>query len=120
MTGGQAGDPLDFGQVFFFDDANRTTPLNTFADRDKTIINPNPFILSQVGTAPPFYMLDQPYFIQIRDKFNNLVATLENYLPGEEEPPPSSETGVENLFPNYGFETKINENIFSLTTVARK
>ena len=72
-TGANAGDPLDFGQIFFFDNTDKITPQNTYSDRDLTIPNTNPIILDAVGATPPIYLIDKPYYIEIYDKFNNLI-----------------------------------------------
>lgn len=118
MTGANAGDPLDFGEIFFYNATNTTVLQDTFSDRDLTIPNTNPLVLDANGAAPVIYMgnptgVDEPYYIEIYDKFNNLVATLENYFPGEDVSPSSAELPIENLLPNYGFDTKINGNIYS-------
>ena len=111
QTGAQTGDPLDFGTIEFYDNADKITPLNTYQDRALTVLNPNPLILDALGSAPPIYLLDQPYYIVIKDKFNNLVATLDNYLPQGDESIPTSALPLDNLFPNYGFDTRIDEDI---------
>ena len=115
-TGANAGDPLDFGRIFFFDNANKVTPQDTYNDRDLTVLNPNPLILDALGSSPPIYLIDNPYYIEIYDKFNNLVATLENYLP-DNSIVPTSGTEIANLFSNYGFDTQINSNIYGETTI---
>lgn len=117
ITGASVGDPLDFGEVFFFDNVDKITPLDTFSDRDLTIPNTNPIVLDAVGSVPPIYLLDQPYFIKIIDKFNNLVATLDNYLPRPTSGSGAGEVPLGNLISNYGFDTRINDNIFSVTSV---
>lgn len=117
VTGSVAGEPLDFGQIFFYDQDDKITLQNTYSDRALTIPNPNPLITSSVGTTPVIYMLDEPYYIEIYDKFNNLVATLDNYLPTGTQDTPDTQISDENLLPNYGFETKINENIYGTVTV---
>ncbi len=116
ITGAQAGDHLDAGEIFFFE-TDTITPQDTFFDRDLTIPNPNPIVLDSLGSTPVPYLLDTPYYIEIYDKFNNLVATLDNYLPTGEEDPPGTQLPLENILPNYGFDTRINENIFDETTV---
>jgi len=117
ITGANAGDPLDFGKIFFYDQTDKVTLLNTYADRDLTVPNPNPYILDAIGSAPPFYLLSQPYYIEIFDKFNNLVATLDNYLPDADESLPGTELPLDNLFSNYGFDTTVNSNIYGRDSV---
>ena len=117
ITGAQVGDPLDFGKVFFFDNTDKVTPLSTFSDRALTIPNTNPIVLDAVGSSPPIYLQDKPYFIRIIDKFNNLVATLDNYLPPGGRSTGTLEVPLGNLIGNYGFDTRINENIFSEVSV---
>ena len=115
--GANAGDPLDYGVITFYDNDDQVTLQDTYADRELTVTNPNPITLDALGSYPPIYLLDNPYYIVIRDKFNNLVATLENYLPGGEN---GGNTGAEiaNLFSNYGFDTQINSNLYEENTIA--
>lgn len=117
ITSSNAGDPLDFGTITFFDQDDKVTLQDTFSDRNLTIPNTNPITLDAVGSFPPIYMLEEAYFIIIRDKFNNLVATLDDYLPIPDVSAASTELPLGNLFPNYGFETKVNETIFSETSL---
>lgn len=117
ITGAEAGDHLDAGQIFFYDQTDKITLQDTFADRDLTIPNPNPIILDSLGSTPVPYLLDKPYYIEIYDKFNNLVTTLDNYLPTGESDTPTSQLPLENLLPNYGFDTRINANVYDETTV---
>jgi hypothetical protein len=117
ITGANAGDPLDFGTIFFFDNDDQTTPLDTYSDRNLTILNTNPIVLDAVGSAPPIYLLDQPYYIEIYDKFNNLVATLENYLPDDGGNGPDTIVGIENLFPNYGMDSQVNNGDYENTAL---
>jgi len=118
ITSSNAGDPLDFGTITFFDQDDKVTLQDTFSDRNLTIPNTNPITLDAVGSFPPIYMIEEAYFIIIRDKFNNLVATLDNYLPIEDADAPSVQLPSGNLLANYGFETKVNQNIFTTASVA--
>ena len=111
-TTGQAGDPLDFGTIFFYDQDDKVTFQNTFSDRLQTTANPNPITLSSVGTYPVIYMIPEPYYIEIYDKFNNVVETLNDYLPEDEDETAQAEN-IENLFANYGFDTRIDIGAYS-------
>lgn len=113
-TGDLAGQPLDAGTIDFFENDNRTTRQDTFSDSEGTILNDNPLVASDVGTLPPIYMIDNPYYIVIKDKFGNTVATLENYLPGGESGGGAS-TNTNNLFPSLGFESQVFSDIFNET-----
>ena len=117
ITGAEAGDHLDAGLLFFYDQDDKITLQDTFADRDLTIPNPNPIILDGLGSTPVFYLQNKPYYVEIYDKFNNLVQTLDNYLPSGEEDTPGTQVPLENLLPNYGFDTRINENIYDETSI---
>ena len=114
ITGANAGDPLDAGQLYFYDNDERDTLKDTYTDRGLTVPNTNPIILDAVGAAPPIYLEDTPYYIEIYDKFNNLVATLEDYLPESDEIEPGSEEIPQNLFPNYGFDDQYNAGDYSV------
>ena len=116
VSSANAGDPLDYGVITFYRNDNQVTLQDTYSDRGLTVANPNPITLDAIGSYPPIYLQDLPYYIVIRDKFNNLVATLENYLPKGES---GGNTGAEiaNLFANYGFDTKINANLYSENSV---
>lgn len=117
VTGANAGDPLDFGVITFYDNDTQTVLQDTYQDRDLTVLNPNPITLDAVGSYPPIYMIDNPYYIVIRDKFNNLIATLENYLPTASNDIPDFEIGSENLFPSYGFETLVNTDLYEINSL---
>ncbi len=49
-----AGDPLIDGKLFFFE-SGTTTPKDTFADINETILNTNPVILSGEGRQPNIF-----------------------------------------------------------------
>lgn len=115
LSAGVAGDPLDFGTIEFFNATNKTVQQDIFKDREGLVAYPNPLTLSSVGTVPPIYMQDLPYYIEIRDKFNNIVEALDNYSPSEG----GGENALEvvNLFPSYGFDSIIDNGNYSENTL---
>jgi len=115
--GSTAGDPLDAGIISFFDQDDKVTFQNTFSDRKLTILNPNPIILDSVGSFPPIYLLPKAYFITIFDKFNNLIATLDDYLPEDDTDDILGQTNFQNIFANYGFDTQIDLGDFSIESL---
>jgi hypothetical protein len=118
MSGANIGDPLDLGKLYFYDDENKLIFQNTYKDRALTDPYPNPIILDGVGSVPPIYLIDKAYYIEIYDKFNNLVATLDNYLPSAGgDTPPTASSSLDNLLPVYGFDIEINENIYTTESV---
>lgn len=117
ITGANAGDPLDAGQIYFYDNTDKVTPQVTYQDRDETVPNTNPIILDAIGSAPPIYLIDNPYYIEIYDKFNNLVATLDNYLPSSSGGNGGTDGTEDNLFPSYGFDTIVDQGDFSINSL---
>ena len=49
-----AGDPLVSGKIYFYE-TGTTTPKNTYADVNYTILNPNPVILTAAGRQPNIF-----------------------------------------------------------------
>ena len=112
LSEGVAGEPLDFGTIQFLDADNKTTLQDTFSDRKLTIPNTNPIVLDSVGSVPPIYLQDIPYYIEIRDKFNNLIASIDDYSPdGDEEAQDTS--NITNLFSSYGFDSIVDVGNYS-------
>lgn len=117
--GANAGDPLDYGQIFFYDNTDKITFQNTYNDRDLTVLNPNPILLDANGSWPPIYLIDMPYYVVIKDKFNNLVATLENYLPSSSQGGGGdTEIPLGNLLPTYGFDYVIYSDFSDYRSIA--
>ncbi len=112
ITAGEPGEALDEGKLSFYDAINKTELLDTYSDSELTNANTNPLVLDSIGSAPPIYMQNTPYYIEIHDKFNNLISTLENYLPSGAST--SEDTlDVQNLFPSYGFDSIIDNGNYS-------
>lgn len=107
ISAGVAGELADFGTIAFFNATNKTVPQDTFEDRDLTVPNTNPIVLDSVGSHPPIYLQQIPYFVEIRDKFNNIIETLENYLPFDADEVQDF-SNIENLFSSYGFDSIID------------
>jgi hypothetical protein len=49
-----AGDPLVSGKIFFYE-SGTTTPKDTFADINLSIVNPNPVVLTAAGRQPNIF-----------------------------------------------------------------
>jgi hypothetical protein len=114
VTAGVPGEPLDSGLISFYEAENKTIKLSTYLDPELTIPNTNPIVLDEIGGAPPIYMENEAYYIEIRDKFNNLISTIEDYRPVNSES--SSETvAIENLLPSYGFDSIIDDGNYAST-----
>lgn len=78
--------PLSGGFIFFRSADDHDEELDTYEDREGTIINPNPLPLGSAGDAPPIYMQDELYFIIVTDSsgdINNPVFTVDNYDPSQ-------------------------------------
>ncbi len=107
------GKPLDEGKIYFYENNNHTLKKNTYADPFKQTVNPNPITLTPVGTHPIIYMEPSAYYIVIEDKFENLIATIEDYLPGSGGDSPSDAVQTDNLLPSFGFDTQVFGDIYS-------
>lgn len=80
-TGELVGKLLDAGTIDFFEAEDHTVRRSTFSDPAGSVVNPNPIVLNNVGSAPIIYMQNAKYYIVIKDKFGNVVKTYDNYIP---------------------------------------
>lgn len=81
LAGEDAGKPLDSGTIEFFQAENHAINVNVFRDSSFSTPFTNPIILDSIGSVPPIYMSDRLYYIVIKDKFNNIIETIDDYVP---------------------------------------
>lgn len=107
--GENIGQLLDSGKLYFYRADDHSVELDTFSDPEGSVANPNPIELSIVGSWPPIYLQDIPYFIEIYDKDGksggNLIESLDNYLPNGSQSSDSDEQA--NLIVNGQFNYPI-------------
>jgi hypothetical protein len=81
-NGPKIGEPLVAGKLHFYrndDHATRADTYSDVSDPQNPVVNTNPIVLSAVGSCPPIYLQDIPYFIIIESAEGEVDATLTNY-----------------------------------------
>ena len=80
-TGTEVGELADAGTLEFFEADDHSTHQDTYSDPLGAVVNTNPIVLSAIGSAPPIYLKDDKYYIEIKDKLGNVLETLDDYIP---------------------------------------
>lgn len=81
-NGPKIGEPLVAGKLHFYrndDHAVRADTYSDVSDPQNPVVNTNPIVLSAVGSCPPIYLQDIPYFIIIESAEGEVDSTLTNY-----------------------------------------
>ena len=80
-TGANAGKLADGATIGFYSAADHSSKLDIFKDSKGLVPwDQNPIILPQ-GWAPPIYMQNLLYYIEIKDKYGNLIESIDDYTP---------------------------------------
>jgi hypothetical protein len=79
-TGNNAGKLADGAEISFFENDDHTKKLDTFKDAEGQVVNDNPITLPD-GSYPPIYMQNKLYYIEIHDKYGNLILSIDDYVP---------------------------------------